>query len=264
MLSTFFNMTTVPFSEKCPVSDLMSDERMTEGLARLTFMAQSESLALITGDEGVGKSSLIKLFMHSLDKKSFSPVYYHLTTLKPISFLKMLVSAMNEIPSPGKEQAFMQLLSKIKEKDFITLLIIDEAHLLPPPSLVDLRLLISCATDDIDRLKIVLVGHPDLKKEMKRSCHAALRQRLKVMYHLPPLSKTQTQHYIDFHLKRCSASLKIFDADVKSAIHDTTRGIPRLINNVATACLLTAYSKNVKQVSMEIFSQALDDIQPLL
>jgi general secretion pathway protein A len=257
-------MSMQPFPEKCPASDLMTDDRMTEGLARLTFMTQSESVALITGDEGAGKSSLIKRFMFSLDKKSFSPVYFHLTTLKPIAFLKMLVAAMNEIPTPGKEQAFTQILSKIREKDFITILIIDEAHLLPSQSLVDLRLLISCATEDSDRLKLVLVGHPDLKKEIKRSCHAALRQRLKILYHLPPLSKAQSALYIDFHLARVGASTKLFDADVKSAIHETARGIPRLINNIATACLLAAYSKNLKRISSEIFSHALDDIQPLL
>ena len=220
MITTFFKMTKQPFPETIPAIDIMQEERMTQGIARLTFMIQYGFIALITGDEGVGKSSLIKLFINSLDKKQYYPVYQHITNLKSLSFLKILVSAMDEMPTLGKENAFHNIINKVNQKDITTIIIIDEANLLSTDALIDLRLLVSSAMDDVGRLKIILSGNNDLKKELKRSCHIALRQRIKVIYNILPLTQTQTHHYIDFHMRRVGAIEKIFDDDVKTSIHE--------------------------------------------
>lgn len=263
MFTTFFKMTAQPFSERLPATELLQDERMTQALARLNFMAQYATIALISGEQGVGKSSLLKLFINSLGKNQYQPVYVHLTNLKEILFLKMLVTAMGEMPARGKEKTFLQIINKTKEKDLTTIIIIDEAHLLKSETLIDLRLLVSSAMDNTDRLKIVLSGHTDLKKELQRSCHSALLQRITVKYHIHALTQTQTHHYIDFHMHRVGSSEKIFDQEVKTLICQYSRGIPRLINNIATACLLNAACNNSQKVTQDILTQSLEELQPL-
>ncbi|MFH1097368.1 MAG: AAA family ATPase [Candidatus Desantisbacteria bacterium] len=218
-------------------------------------------MALIIGDAGVGKSTLLRLFMDSLGKNRFNPVYIHLTHLRPLSLLKVIVNALGEVPARYKEKVVLQILSKAKSTDLTTILLIDEAHLLDPDVLIDLRLLVSSATEHSSPLKIVLCGHSQLKKEIMRSCHEALLQRITVHYHIPPMTSSQTNQYIDFQVRRVMCSEKIFEPEVKNGIHEYTRGIPRLVNNLATACLLNAAAGNHQKVNADLFRQTLNDFQ---
>ena len=261
MFTTHFKMTDHPFKEKVPIDSIFRDERMIQGSARLDFLKHHASIALITGDEGVGKSSLVRLFMASLHQKRYRPLYTHLTRFNASSFLKIIVSAMDELPAWGRQNVFLQILNKTKSTKIPTILFIDEAQLLAPDSLIALRLLVSSAIEDTDSLKIILSGHSDIKKELRRSCHTALLQRITVRYHIPPLTLSQTQQYMDFHMRRVNASEKVFETEVKNDIHEYARGIPRLINNLATACLINAAVNNSRKVTNAILLQTLDEFQ---
>lgn len=261
MFTDYFKMTNHPFPAHLPAQDIQKDARFSEALDRLRFFVEHETCALITGDEGVGKSSLIRLFIEMLADKRQPHVYLHLTQLPTSAFLKLLVNALGEKPAPTKDAVLMQITSKLAASDKNTICIIDEAHLLEAETLVDLRLLLSSAIDASARFKLLLVGHSQLKHDIRQSRHTALAQRTTIRYHINPYSMQQTFDYIDFHLKRVHASTKLFDEDVKKQIHEQSRGVPRIINNLATASLITAVSINSQKITAECFSHTLADFR---
>lgn len=261
MFTTYFKMTDHPFAERIVIDGISRDERINQGLARLTFLATYSTVALIIGEAGVGKSTLLRLFMESLARNRFNPVYIHLTHLRALSLLKIVVNELGELPARGKEKVILQILNKTKGTDLTTILLIDEAHLLDPDVLIDLRLLVSSIIDQSSPLKIVLCGHPMIKKEIMRSCHEALLQRITVYYHIPPMSLSQTSQYIDYKMRRVMCSEKIFEPEVKNQIHEYTRGIPRLVNNLATACLMNAAADNQQKVNAAVFAQTMNEFQ---
>jgi len=260
MYTTFFKMTNTPFIEKIPVDGIMRDERMNQGFARLKFMLQHASLALITGDAGSGKSTLLRLFISYLTKNRFHATYLHFTHLRAFSLLKSLVSALGERPAQGKERVMMQIVSKVQSIEVPTIIHIDEAHLLDPDALVDLRLLLSSAIDETDRLKIILAGHSELRKELRRTCHYSLNQRITIRYNFPPMTVTQTHQYIDFHMKRVHSTGSIFDDQVKNDIHELSMGLPRLVNNYAALCLLNAAAENKRRVDADVLAKAIREL----
>ena len=260
MFTTFFQMTALPFTEYLNPEDLMQEERIAQSLAKLKFFADYGTIGLVTGEDGIGKTSLLKLFIHSLDKTAFYPIYVQLTNMKTIAFLNLLVTSLGETPKRGKDNSFLNILNKCQKTGRTCLLIIDEAQFLHTDSLIDLRLLLSSATTNGGFLKLILVGHPDIHFKLKAGCHNALCQRITTHHKIPSLSQLQTISYLDFHMKRVGSSDKIFDHEVKLAIHDHSKGIPRNINNIATASLLQAESLNSKKVSLDILNQAISDM----
>lgn len=261
MFTTFFKMKVQPFTERVTIEQILKDERIAQGLARLQYMASFETIALITGQTGVGKSILIKLFLSTLPQNQYLPVYIHFTHLRASSLFKLIVSGLGEYPKLTKEQTFLQIIDKAHKTNLTTILIIDEAHLLDSDAITDLRLLISSAIEDTPPLKIILSGQEEIKKKLNRSSHIDFGQRISLYYHLKPLTKTQTIAYIDFKMKQSGASDKVFELEIKEMIHEYSNGIPRQINNIATACLINADIQNAQKINLEVLNQTMSEFQ---
>lgn len=259
MYLNHFKLKSQPFLEHAPAASLWKDDRANEGLSRLHFLLEHGTLGLLLGPSGVGKSALLKRFLSGLSRTE--TVYCHLTQLSSSGLLKMVATQLGETPRRGKERLYEQILQRAAQADGALLLVFDEAHLLASESLTDLRLLISSALEVGPPLKILLAGQESLRATLRRAQHADLLNRVSVRYHIRPLDKEQTVRYIDFQLKQAGGDAQIMDDSVKNAIHDYTGGVPRAINNLATACLIQATAANVVRIDDELFQQAAGEFQ---
>lgn len=254
-----FQLSSPPFSEHASTTALWQDARMKEGLARLRFLAEMGELAMITGPSGVGKSALLKRFLSESAAKQCEAVYCHLTHLPSSGLLKWVAAQLGETPRRGKDRLYEQILERAQRAEGTLLLIFDEAHLLTREALTDVRLLISSALDVGPPLKIVLAGQDSLRGVVKGQ--ADLLNRVSVRHHLRPLTKSQTHQYVDFQLSHAGGESKIFGEEVKDLLYDFTGGLPRMINNLAIACLLQATAKGLARVDEDVFQQAAAEFQ---
>jgi general secretion pathway protein A len=256
MFLNHFALTAHPFAEKPPIEWLLRDERIEQALARLKFFEQQGAIALIIGQTGLGKSSLLRLFIHELPHNRYHPVYLHLTPLNANAFLRLIVTKLGEKPLMGKDRMLLQILDRINLNDKCTLFIIDEAHLIDPKILTDLRLLISSIEQEVS-LKIILCGQENLSQILKRSSYADLVHRITLQFVMHPLAKDKTAAYIDYRITKAGASSKIFEPEAKDLIHDYTGGVPRQINNVATACLINAAARSQKKINESLVNETM-------
>lgn len=261
MFLNHFKFTTQPFAERIAAEALWLDDRMRQGLARLHYLSEHATVGLITGASGVGKSVLLKRFLHELSGPLWEPVYLHLTHLPAAGLFKLLVSKLGEVPRRGKDRLFGQILDKARQAEGGLLLVLDEAHLLDADALTDIRLLISSALDDAPPLKLVLAGQEPLRQTLRQSLHTALLNRIAVRQHLSALTREQTATYIEFQLKQAGGSEKIIEDGAKKLIHDYSGGVPRQINNLATACLLQAATANAARINESVVQQTLAEFQ---
>jgi general secretion pathway protein A len=260
MFLSHFSLNEHPFMEHPPIGWLMRDPRFDEALAGLQFFEQQGSIGLILGQTGIGKSSLLRLFMHDLPQNRYRPLYLHLTPINANAFLRLMVNNLGEKPRIGKDRMLLQILDRINQNEKDTLLIIDEAHLIDPKTLTDLRVLISSIGERVP-LKILLCGQEDLRHVLKRSSHADLLHRITLRIFLKPYTKEQTAQYIDNRIAKAGASDKIFEPEAKSLIHDYAAGIPRQINNIATACLLAAISQAIQKINDVLVNNIMAQFQ---
>jgi general secretion pathway protein A len=256
MFLNHFELTDHPFAEKPPIDWLLRDDRTQQALARLKFFEQQGAIALIIGQTGLGKSSLLRLFIDQLPHNRYHPIYLHLTPLNANAFLRLIVTKLGEKPLMGKDRMLLQILDRININDKCTLFIIDEAHLIDPKILTDLRLLISSIDQKVS-LKILLCGQESLNQILKRSSYADLVQRITLQFVMHPLSQEKTDAYIDYRISKAGGATKIFESEAKNLIHDYTGGVPRQINNVATACLINATAKSLKKITEPLVNETM-------
>ena len=150
-----------------------------------------------------------------------------------------------------------QTLRRLRNDIPIAILILDEAHLIDPDALTDLRLLLSSAIESGPSLKIVLSGQDPLRDLLTRAAHADLQNRITVRYRLAPLTQEQTAAYIDARVRQSGATEKLFEPEAKTSIHEFAAGVPRLINNIATACLIHAATQNGKKITEPLVNQTM-------
>ncbi len=263
MFAQAFNLNTLPFEEHISADRTLNDERFTQALDRLEYFAEYGLIALMTGPTGVGKSCLINRFLDALPAHRYQPLYLHISRVESAAMLRMIVAALDEKPSLGKDRLFRQILDKTRESERIALIVVDDAHLLNEGTLTDLRMLVSSPQSNPPPIKLLLCGQPSLSKLLGRASLADLLNRICVRCHLRALTKDQTVCYIDQRLKASGGSEQLFEIEAKHLIHDHTGGIPRAINNLATTCLIHAASKEIKRINAALVVEAAAELRML-
>jgi len=88
----------------------------------------------------------------------------------------------------------------------------------------------------------LLIGQPKLRRDIKLGILAALDQRIAMRYVMDAMTRDETTSYIHHHVKLAGRNDTLFADDAVELIHNTGRGLPRTINNLAVQALLAAYA----------------------
>lgn len=122
------------------------------------------------------------------------------------------------------------------------MLIVDEAHLLSPSQLEELRLLTNADMDSQSPFAGLLLDQPTLRRRLRLGSFAALDQRIALRYEIPGMDHSETADYLRHHLKLAGREDTLFSDDAIALLHRTSRGIPRQLNNLASQALIAAYA----------------------
>jgi len=133
------------------------------------------------------------------------------------------------------------LATEEAERRRTPVLIIDEAHLLDRVQLEEVRMLTNTEMDSRSPLAVLLVGQPTLRRQLKLGVFAALDQRVTLRAAIGPMEASETATYITHRIKQAGRSDTLFSDDAITLIHETSRGLPRAVNNLAYHALTAAY-----------------------
>ena len=243
MFQQFFGFTRVPFSKDISPQDILSTCGQTELGARLTYLVREQGIGLVTGEIGCGKSTAVRSFVSSLDPNRYLVIYLSNPTLGMNGLYREILTALGYEPPFSKPKMVARIRSAfddlIRTKQRFPLLILDEAHLLPPTAFEQFRLLLSTHMDSRSLATLLLIGPPALAQTLHLSIHEAFRQRLTNSYQFSPLDLKGTLEYIQHHLRIAGyTSRSPFSDDALKRIFEYTRGIPRQINRLCTTALI--------------------------
>lgn len=240
-LNEYYGFILTPFSRTINPTDLFPGQGHQEIQGRLTFALQERLPALITGDVGTGKSTALRAFVHSLDRNLYPVAYLANPYLKVTTLYSQILLALQVEPAYSFNRLLPQLrstLADLSRQGRYPLLILDEAHRLPPDIFDQLRFLLNDSMDSASLLTLVLLGQPDLAHLLRFAPYQALHQRIAVRYHLRPFDLQETIAYIKHHLRIAGSQAPIFSDGFLSGVSDYTKGVPRQINNLCRNALL--------------------------
>jgi general secretion pathway protein A len=240
-LNDFYGFSHTPFTKSITVKNLFLSRGHCEIQGRLAFALQDRLAALLTGDVGTGKSTAVRAFAQALDHNLYPVVYLSNPHLGVPALYREILLALQVEPAFGFMRLLPQLRSTLHDlarKGRYVLLIVDEAHLLPPELFDQLRFLLNDEMDSASLISLVLLGQPDLALKLRFAPYEALHQRIAVRFHLKPFDLEETAGYVKHHLRTAGCQSPIFSDGLLAGVYDHTKGVARKINNLCRGSLL--------------------------
>jgi type II secretory pathway predicted ATPase ExeA len=225
----------------------------------------TDGFVVITGEIGSGKTTLIETFLKELEK-DVVVAQINQTQVTAVEFLQTVLAQFGFQPFKMKKAELIATLNGFLIEQYSAgrrvLLIVDEAQNLTNKVLEEIRLLSGVETTKDKVLRIILAGQPELNDKLNSQELIQLAQRIRLRFHLTPLSKTDMQAYIQHRLEVAgSQGREIFDVNTFAVIFRYTGGVPRLINTLCDTAMLSAFGQDRDVVTVGDIETAIEELR---
>jgi general secretion pathway protein A len=266
MYEKHFGFVELPFSVSPDPRFFYSNPVYREALVTLRYGIEArKGFAVITGEAGTGKTTLLRMVGHNLDSAIHTAFIFN-PRLSFTALLRFILSDLG-VASSAKdrlkltEQLNDHLTEQLRKGQTVALLV-DEAQALSDELLEELRLLSNLETDREKLLQIVLIGQPELEHKLDEPELRQLKQRVTLRCRLLPLSQHEVGLYIALRLKTAGYEGKeLFTPEAVKKITCYSNGIPRLVNVICDNALVIAFAASKKQVYAEMIEEVARDLK---
>jgi len=261
-----FALTAIPFLKNPPEPFL--DESRRLGLQQLTKFLQFRGFAAVAGNPGTGKTALIRYFTQSLHQPSHKIIYLPFTNLNESDVLKAICQRFDTQPPFGKNAIINAIQKRIREIQPINpVIVLDEMQNASNNVMEHIRLLANDHFDNESKISWILVGANEFFTKLRLAINLSLAQRISLFSQVRELSKADTTRYIQHCLEQAGAKHHIFEPPAVNLIADASKGIIRIINQLAGSAMAIASESQSSNVTLKYVHQAADLCilpQPLL
>jgi type II secretory pathway predicted ATPase ExeA len=137
LIEEHFNLHQPPFPQATNTAALLHHQSLKDALERLRFAVGRDGIALLSAESGCGKSTVLNCLCGELDPTAYLVVYSSLSSLGPFSLLSSLSTKIGLRSRRFKGETAIELLNHLRGLPKRTIIILDEAHILPDKSLED-------------------------------------------------------------------------------------------------------------------------------
>jgi type II secretory pathway predicted ATPase ExeA len=208
-------------------------------LERLEQDFQPGSLALVTGQAGIGKSMLIQSFRVNAEPTSnVIVINYDHKLITDMQLLEKLLMASGASVSGrtilDRSSAFSQRVKLLGGAGIITTVVIDDAHRLTSSQLDILRTVLTDAGSS-RFLRILLVGEESIRDRIDRK--RSLAHLVDISHVLNPLNPSDSAALIThrYSTQKNNQEQEVFESGALDQLHRWSQGVPGLLLLAARA-----------------------------
>lgn len=263
MYLDYWGLQRPPFENVTDPDIFYRSESHLEGLTRLIYTARmGKGCALLSGEMGCGKTTLAMLATEKigLEKDCDTGIIVN-PCQDPTEFIQD-VAAKLKAPTRantkfGILQALQEKLTENERAGKSTLLVVDEAQILPDRTLEEVRLLLNFQSSQRSLLTIFLLGEPALLSRIKRG--NTIKYQIAVSFFLKAFNLKETAGYIFFRQRMAGLNQNVFSKQAIEMIFTHSKGIPGAINRLCDLALLAGFGIKQKKVNVTLLKDVIQD-----
>ena len=273
--AAFFRFTQRPFSLTPDPKFYFRSRSHARAFDSLSAaIARRESVMLVLGDLGVGKTTLCRTLLDLQEKKSRAALVGN-ALLSPEDLLRLMLQDLGALSKDEIElgrlrsaprgellDRFDQFLGRLKAASDGAVMIVDEAHCLPPATKEQVLDIAALASNHDRVLQFLLAGQPSLGGAS--ILPASKDERFMSRVRLQPLERDECERYIVHRLAMGGGNTVTFSTAAIEVIYALSGGVPRLVNLLCERGLqeaATADATRVEPSMIESAASALDLIR---
>ncbi|MGC2697704.1 MAG: AAA family ATPase [Candidatus Angelobacter sp.] len=271
MYSSFYGLNQEPFRLTPDPRFLHLAEPHRNTLrAMVEGIAARKGLQVSIGPIGTGKTTLLYCLQHILSheasrERPIRSAFVVNPTLTPDELFESLFDELEIHASaptkPARLRALHELLLASYKSNGAVVVIIDEAHLMPPALIEEVRLLMNLDNYPANVLQVILCGQPELLPLLMKPELSALKQRISVMTKLRPLTLVECRAYIAERLHVAGLHEESpFTTAALEEVYSSTNGVPRLINSICDHTLAIGCRRQAKKLGADFVREAAEEI----
>ena len=262
MYKRFYGLRDIPFSLAPDPKYLFRTESLLEVFANLQYgIENGKGIVVVTGEVGTGKTTILRSMLQSLDRSVLAAYIFNPLLTTP-EFFDLLAGEFRMRPQLSKASMLRllgNLLMSRHSQGLRTVLVVDEAHLLPHHLLEEIRLLLNFETNREKLLQVILCGQPELHDVLGQPELRQLKQRVSLKCSIKMLTLHETGEYIRWRLRIAGCTNEnLFAQDAINSVYRFSSGIPRIINNICDNALLTGFSDGSQHITAAIIGDVVE------
>jgi len=269
MYTSFYKLDKTPFAFAPSPGCFYANTELCESLRTLRrVIFRGEGPALIVGPNGTGKSTICELLVEHF-RKSHQIVHFRsasFTTGRDIieQFLLSLGGTVVQQTTAELRTAIAGRVCNIVENPEPILLVVDEAHRMPPEIIRELQSLQNIVHQGNSRICIILAGTLKIEELLTDPILESFNQRIAHRCYVAAASRMETTALINEQLVQAGRSVsEIFTRGALRRIYEYTQGVPRIINLLADRCLIIGLQREMQVIEEHDVELAWADLQQL-
>jgi type II secretory pathway predicted ATPase ExeA len=246
LIRSHYGFSRTVFGKDIPPQALHCHKGHGEAVARISHCIAEQMIGVVTGECGSGKTVAARAAVAGLDQSRHTTIYLGTPAVGQRGLYSSIVATLGGVPKFHSSSLIPQtqdlIAAECSERGKLVTIVCDESHLLDADTLEGLRCLSNDGMDAESRFALLLLGQPTLRRRLRLGAYSALDQRVGLRYQLAPLDLAETKSYIAHHLALAGRSDTLFSDDAVALIHQVSRGLPRVVNNLCTQSLVAAFA----------------------
>jgi type II secretory pathway predicted ATPase ExeA len=268
MYTSFYKLDKNPFAFAPSPECFYANTELCDSLRTLRrVISRGEGPALVVGPNGTGKSTVCELLIEHF-RKSHQIVHFRSACFATGRDLieQFLISLGGTLQQTTAElrAAIVSHVCNLVENPEPILLVVDEAHRMPPEIIRELQSLQNIVHQGNSRICIILAGTLKIEELLTDPTLSSLNQRIAHRCYVAAASRMETKALINEQLVQAGRSVsEIFTREALRRIYEFTQGVPRIINLLADRCLIVGKQREMQVIEEYDVELAWADLQQL-
>jgi type II secretory pathway predicted ATPase ExeA len=248
-----FGLKKRPFLAKATGNNVFIGPQTAKTISGLKkALVSKDAVVAVSGPPGAGKTTLVARSLDALSA-THTAVRIGRMQLEGTDVLEFMLEELGTTELPkGTIRRFTALREKLNQLEADgkqVVVVIEDAMRAGAETLAELEALTATDAGDSGGAAIVLMGDYRLIEFLKEPPLARLNQRIRQRHSLEPLRAAELRAYL-MHCFRLAGTdfEQIFDERSANLVHELSKGIPRVANNLVESTMTSAAAAGIKQI----------------